>query len=319
MGGYVKLLGEDPDVQLIRKTRSAHCKRQAPWKRFLFFRRPAFNFLVCNRDLHGDFGDRRAADRKRAGTRRGVLLPKKLGFSGDHILAIDDVPVRKFEEVIIAINESPNKALKFEGEGTKAGKRVVSATPTIQDGFSVYGEATHVGEIDGMLQTSRSSSLGVSNPASPAGKAGLKTGNKVAAYNGTPTPTWELLESLFEAEKTGNAFNLKIVNADGKNERQVAFTKSGLTLADEGIHSTELFIDKPAEKSPAEAAGILPGDRLVKVSGETIGSFFGLKDGIQRAGEKNGKVDIEWERNGKAFHATIDRLPLPVAIPFSRK
>ncbi|MEK7691888.1 MAG: site-2 protease family protein, partial [Bdellovibrionota bacterium] len=138
-------------------------------------------------------------------------------------------------------------------------------------------------------------------------------------YNGTPTPTWELLESLFEAEKTGNAFNLKIVDADGKNERQVAFTKSGLTLADEGIHSTELFIDKPAEKSPAEAAGILPGDRLVKVSGETIGSFFGLKDGIQRAGEKNGKVDIEWERNAKAFHATIDPIATSSRDPVLKK
>ena len=319
MGGYVKLLGEDPDVQLIRKTRSAHCKRQAPWKRFLFFRGPllisSFAIVIFMAILA--IGEPQIASE--LGRVVGFCCRKSWVFSGDHILAIDDVPVRKFEEVIIAINESPNKALKFEGEGTKAGKRVVSATPTIQDGFSVYGEATHVGEIDGMLQTSRSSSLGVSNPASPAGKAGLKTGNKVAAYNGTPTPTWELLESLFEAEKTGNAFNLKIVDADGKNERQVAFTKSGLTLADEGIHSTELFIDKPAEKSPAEAAGILPGDRLVKVSGETIGSFFGLKDGIQRAGEKNGKVDIEWERNGKAFHATIDRLPLPVAIPFSRK
>ncbi|MEK7691698.1 MAG: site-2 protease family protein, partial [Bdellovibrionota bacterium] len=140
LGGYVKLLGEDPDVQLSPEDQVRALQRQAPWKRFfIFFGGPLFNFLFAIVIFMAilAIGEPQIAS-ELGRVVRGSAAEKAGFLSGDHILAIDDVPVRKFEEVIIAINESPNKALKFEVEGTKAGKRVVSATPTIQDGFSVY-------------------------------------------------------------------------------------------------------------------------------------------------------------------------------------
>ena len=53
-------------------------------------------------------------------------------------------------------------------------------TSGTQQGFSVYGEQTRVGDIDGLLPYARSNQAGVSQPASLAGKAGIKTGDEVA-------------------------------------------------------------------------------------------------------------------------------------------
>ena len=46
LGGYVKLLGEDPSVELSEEDRKRSLHAQKPWKRFfIFFGGPLFNFI----------------------------------------------------------------------------------------------------------------------------------------------------------------------------------------------------------------------------------------------------------------------------------
>jgi regulator of sigma E protease len=68
-----------------------------------------------------------------------------------------------------------------------------------------------------------------------------------------------------------------------------------------GLHSSELFVEKTVDGSPAAKAGILSGDRLVGVGDQAIQSFIDLKDAVQDSGEKTGKVLLKWERDGKPF------------------
>ena len=50
---------------------------------------------------------------------------EKAGFqSGDRILSIGDKPVKKYEDVIIALNESPGKEIDFSVLHPKAEKPV---------------------------------------------------------------------------------------------------------------------------------------------------------------------------------------------------
>jgi regulator of sigma E protease len=72
-----------------------------------------------------------------------------------------------------------------------------------------------------------------------------------------------------------------------------------------GFYSSELFIEKVVPKSPAEVAGVRSGDRLVGVGKNDVQSFFELKDAVQRSGEKDGKVQLRWERAGKKYDVTI--------------
>ena len=73
---------------------------------------------------------------------------------------------------------------------------------------------------------------------------------------------------------------------------------------DFGIYSSELFVDKTVPKSPAEAAGVKGGDRLVGVGDRVVQSFFELKEAVQKSGEKDGKVQLKWERAGKTLYST---------------
>ncbi|MCM2277082.1 MAG: RIP metalloprotease RseP [Oligoflexia bacterium] len=306
LGGYVKLLGEDREAQLSPEEQKRALHKQAAWKRFfIFFGGPLFNFLfailvfmvvllvgepqvasVVGRVVHGSAAER-------------------AGFqSGDRILSVNGKPVRRFEEVAQVINDSPGKLVEFAvvHPASSSGKPVsISATPIAQSGYSIYGENTHVGEIDGLMPAPRSTLAGVSDPASVAAKAGIKTGDQIVEVNGSPVSSWEHLEDAYAASRVSSAIGLKLKRSSGESAN-VILTKpeKGGTIEEAwGMYSSELFVDRTVPGSPAEAAGLRKGDRLIGVGDRVVQSFFELKDGIQKAGETTGKVRLRWEHEGR--------------------
>jgi regulator of sigma E protease len=311
LGGYVKLLGEDRQSDLTAAELARALHRQAPWKRFfIFFGGPLFNFIFAVLVFMAILviGEPQVASV--VGRVVHHSAAERAGFqSGDRITAIDGKKTDKFEDVQSRINESPNHELDFEVVHAGASAPThVSATPAPQDGFSVYGEATHVGEIEGLLPWARAGQLGISDPSSLAGKAGLKTGDSIVALAGKPIETWEQFEAAYQGLKPGEKFGLKIQHekADAPvTEVTLVRGRSGDPGTDLGLHSSELFVQKTVEGSPAETAGVKAGDRLVAVRKQVVHSFFELKDAVQRAGENDGIVPLEWERGGKTFSSAI--------------
>src|SRR5262249_37789931 len=160
---------------------------QEPWKRFFIFSGgPLFNFIFAIFVFMAILviGEPQVASVIGRVVRYSAA--EKAGFrSGDRITAIDGKPITRFDEGLMKINESPNKLLDFEvrhlGSETPAH---VPILPSEQEGFSVYGEATHVGEVGGLLASARGLQIGISNPKSAAGLAGLKTGDMITALDG---------------------------------------------------------------------------------------------------------------------------------------
>ena len=307
LGGYVKLLGEEPDVELSPALQKRALQNQAAWKRFfIFFGGPLFNFLFAILIfmvilVKGEPHLASVVGRTVEGS-----VAQHVGFqSGDKILAVNGKPVNKFDEVMMAIDDSPGKEMHFQVLHPRTSQPIeIAITPTSQDGFSVYGESTHVGEIEGLLPNARGNQVGVSNPNSPAGKAGVKTGDKIAQFNGTSLDSWEELERLFQSAPSRAVLNYKF--EDGK---QLSFTKpAGATSLGQafGMYSSELFVEKTVPKSPAEVAGIKSGDHLIGIGKQDVHGFFELKDAVQRAGERDGKVLVRWERNGVEMVSMID-------------
>lgn len=311
LGGYVKLLGEDREASISEEEQKRALHRQAPWKRFLiFFGGPLFNFIlaififmvilavgepqiasVVGRVVHGS-------------------IAEKVGFkSGDKIVAIQGKPVKRYDEVILALNENPGKQLNFEvlHQGS-ANPAHIQVTTSSQSGFSVYGETTDVGEIEGLLPTPRANQIGVSNSHSPAGLAGVKTGDKVIEWNGKPIATWEEIDALYGALPQGASFDLKVLKPTGNETINIHWVKPTLSKGigeDFGLYSSELFVEKTVPQSPAEEAGLKAGDRLIGVGSKTVESFFDLKDAVQKVGEKEGIVLLRWERDGQIKTASI--------------
>ena len=309
LGGYVKLLGEDGERQLTAEEQSRSLNRAALWKRFfIFVGGPLFNFILSVFLFMAIL----LIGEPQMTSRLGRVVPgtaaARAGLqSGDRVVGIDGKPVRKFEEVLGAILENPGKQLALSVQRGAADSTPIDVRvqPTSQEGYSVYGEATHVGELEGLLPMARSTTLGISDPASLGAKAGLKTGDTVRSVGGKAVATWEEIEAAYSALNPGQSLSLVASGKDGEKSLEVKrFAGQSLAQAS-GIHSSEFFVDKPVEGSPAQAAGVLPGDRLIGVGTHVVQSFIELRDAVQRSGEQHGKVSLVWERNGKVMQAEI--------------
>lgn len=315
LGGYVKLLGEDQSQDLPPEEQMRALHKQKAWKRFfIFFGGPLFNFLfaillfmailligeqlpasVIGRIVHGSAAE-------------------KAGFqSGDRVTAVNGQPVHLFDDVLAPIFDSPNKPIHFQvfhpGQNQVSQIEIV---PTIQEGFSVYGESTNVGEIEGLLPAARGNTLGISDPNSLAAKAGIHTGDQIVELNGEAILSWEDIERAYAQAALGANLKMTIKPAKGEQNTAFSFPKtsqpgmvSEQMAADSGIYSSELFVDKTVAKSPAEVIGVKSGDRLLAVGKQEVHSFFDLRDAVQRAGEKDGKVELAWDRGGKRITAII--------------
>ncbi len=309
LGGYVKLLGEEADRELTAEEAARALPRQAAWKRFFIFAGgPIFNFLLAALVFMAIL----AIGEPQMASVIGRVVPgsaaAKAGLqSGDRVVSINGKPVRKFEEVLGLISENPGRTLDFVVRRAQANAELhVGVTPAAQDGFSVYGESVHVGEVEGLVPMARANVLGVSDPASLAGKSGLRTGDKLISWSGQPVTSWEEVDARHEALTPGQTAELGFEAPGGRKVQLQVVRQAGKSLAaSTGIHSSELFVEKPVEKSPAEASGVRPGDRLVGVGATEVRSFFELRDAVQRSGEREGKVLLRWEREGQAMSALI--------------
>ncbi len=309
LGGYVKLLGEDGERQLTAEEQERSLNRAALWKRFfIFVGGPLFNFILSIFLFMAIL----LIGEPQMTSRLGRVVPgtaaARAGLqSGDRVVGIDGKPVRKFEEVLSAILENPGKPLTLSVQRGAADSAPVEVRvqPTSQDGYSAYGEATHVGELEGLLPMARSTSLGISDPSSLGAKAGLKTGDSIRSVGGKVVTTWEEIEAAYSALSPGQSLSL-VASSKGEEKSVEVKRVAGQTLAQaSGIHSSEFFVDKPVEGSPAQAAGVLPGDRLIGVGTHVVQSFIELRDAVQRSGEQQGKVNLVWERDGKTMQAEI--------------
>jgi len=311
LGGYVKLLGEDRDSELPEKELRRALHRQAAWKRFfIFFGGPLFNFLFAIVVLMAILVIGEPQVSNVIGRVVKGSAAEQAGFrSGDRIVGVDGKPVKRFEEVALALNESPDRVMQFEVVHLGQDKPVtLEVKPSSESGYSVYGESTQVGEIDGLMIAPRASVAGVSNSASAAAKAGIKTGDQITEVSGKPVMSWEELELAYAQAPSGSEVKLKIQNIKSKETRDATLRKTDASkpmFEAWGLHSSELFVRETVAKSPAQQAGVQTGDRLVAVGSRQVQSFFELRDAVQKEGEKTGKINLTWERDGKRMTAII--------------
>jgi regulator of sigma E protease len=314
LGGYVKLLGEDRETPLPPEEARRALHRQAPWKRFfIFFGGPFFNFLwaILVFMVILAVGEPQTANVIGRVVRNSPAA--QAGFqSQDKVISVQGAPVKRYDEIANVIRSNPDKSMDFEvvHPGAENPTKITAKT-TSEKGFSIYGESTAVGQIDGLYPMGRSVQAGVSNPDSAAGKAGIKTGDRIAEVNGSPVTTWEEIESAYAKAPAGAKIMLRDQKPSGTEEKMVELIKPDSTNSNQGmgeawgLYSSELFVDKTVDGSPAAKAGILHGDRLVAIGDKTVESFMDLKDAVQASGEKSGKVFLKWERDGKTFSQEI--------------
>lgn len=327
LGGYVKLLGEDREAEISPEEQARALHRQPRWKRLLIFSGgPLFNFLFAIVVYMAILviGEPQVASV--VGRVVQDSAAEKAGFmSGDRILQVNGQPVRFFEDVVQVIVHNPGQPVRMRVLHPGAGApSELTITPSVQSGFTMYGENKEVGKIEGLLANPRAAQVGVANPQSSAGKAGLRTGDQILRFNGAELGSWEELEAAYAQAPAGHRFEMTVKRVDSGQELRAMLVKPGVTASATpaqawGLHSSELFVADTVPGSPAAKAGLRKGDRLAAVGGEPIHSFFGLKEAVQRWGERERKVRLTWEREGSMLSEVLVPTESPGQDPLLNK
>lgn len=146
LGGFVKMVGEDPEEQVGEADRSVSFQAQPVWKRFLIvFAGPLANLLfacVAFALVFTFYGARVPSGQAKIGRVTPDMPAATAGLqSGDVVVAVDGQPVRSWDDLSQAIRGSGGRTLKLTVDRGGAAYEV-SVTPQPREEKNLFGEVT---------------------------------------------------------------------------------------------------------------------------------------------------------------------------------
>jgi regulator of sigma E protease len=305
LGGYVKLLGWDTEAEPKPEDKGRSLPEAAPWKRFwIFAGGPLFNFIFTALIFMVIL----AIGEPQTASVVGRVLPNSPAAAaglqaGDKVLAVGGQSVHRMDELFGALSEHPGERIELTIERAPGVTQKVSAELSAEDGYTIYGEPKKMGRLEGLIPFGRGARVGISDPNSPAAKAGFKSGDEITSVNGSKVETWEAVE-LESAKAESAVLDFEVRRT--AEQPALRFQVPNKGFATVGLHSSELFVEAVVPDSPAMKAGLQKGDRIVAISSQPIPSFFSLRDAIQQVAEKSKVVEVTWEREGQKFSHSIE-------------
>ena len=156
--------------------------------------------------------------------------------------------------------------------------------------------------------------LDVVPPNSPAGRAGLETGDRIVRFDNDKNPSWEKLtdRALLDVnstvpvtvERTVNGqqkqFSTELLLFDPTHGQDFDIASLGLLPKEQDGPVTVADV-VPAD--PAAKAGLLSGDGLVAVNGQTVHGVPAIIAVLDEGGNKPANLTVE--RNGKQFTVSV--------------
>lgn len=322
------MYGDDPNAEIPEEEKKYSFLHKPVWPRIaivlagplmnLFF--AAFVFaiigLMGERVLGPQLGD---IDAESAAYVAGFR-------SGDTITKVNDRAVVQWSEIKEAIEENAGTPLTFEvlRESTSQ-KETLTATPVLGKNPFIFSTRREVGQIAGLSTDSIATMIGVSDPNSPAAKAGLKTFDTIEAINGTPVSYWRQLEPQISESIKADSIRLSVrayphqAEAASPPELReitipvVSIKKEKSLLNQLGIMRSDLFLHDIRPGSPAEKAGLMRGDRVARLDGEMVTSWQTVLSRIKNYTPADGAVQFSVLRNGEvhSFSITPEEFDLP--------
>ncbi len=167
-----------------------------------------------------------------------------------------------------------------------------------------------VAEIEGFSPLSRGNVVGVI-AGSPLWNAGLRSGDRVLRINALEIKTYRDLLKLTESKETILSFEAERGEGAAQEKISVTIPRPEVATSSEmffqmiGLESSELYLAKVMDKSPAAKAGLLVGDRLISIAGVSLKKWEDVLENI-KSYNGTGGVAIDFQRGTEKKTITIE-------------
>lgn len=316
LGGYVRILGIEGDDRtadrlgdkLGQRSDAGRSFASRPlWQRLVIvFAGPAANLVlpvviyfvffaghsVLPAAVIGDVIDGGAA--ARAG-----LEP------GDRVLEIDGRPVRYWEEIETSVRSSPGKELHLRvSRNAKVFERYL--TPLEETVRYRDGQVTLQGRI-GITHAPFAPLVGVIDGDAPAARTGLTTGDLIISIDGQSVRNWSDVQHhlgrfarraslvYFRGTEVPGVPQIRLLAAgfaDLVPDTQVDAALNRQTYT--GLERAEMFVAHVDPGSPADSAGLRPGDLVTALDGVLVAHWVDLDQRLQA--EPTRTFRLTWKR-----------------------
>jgi regulator of sigma E protease len=315
LGGYVRILGIEGDDKPPDKTDKLASRSDAGrsfasrplWQRLVIvFAGPAANLVlpvviyfvffaghsVLPAAVIGDVIDGGAA--ARAG-----LEP------GDRVLEIDGKPIRYWEEIETAVRSSPGHELhlRVSRNGKVFERYLTPLEETIRHREGVVAQQGRVG----IMHAPFVPLVGVIDGDAPAAHAGLRTGDLIMSVDGQPVRNWSDVQHhvgklarraslvYFRGTELPGVPQIELLSggfADLVPDTQVDAKLNRQTYT--GLEHAEMFVAHVDAGSPADSAGLRPGDLVTALDGKPVAHWVDLDQRLQA--EPHRTFKLSWKR-----------------------
>jgi regulator of sigma E protease len=224
---------------------------------------------------------------------------------GNRVLEIDGKAVRYWEEIETAVRSSPGKELHLRvSHHGKVFERYL--TPLEETVRNRDGTVAVQGRI-GITHPPFVPLIGVIDGEGPAARAGLRTGDLIISVDGQPVRNWRDVQHhlgkfprraslvYFRGTEVPGVPQIQLLGAgfaDLVPETQVDAKLNRQTYT--GLEHAEMFVARVDAGSPADSAGLRPGDLVVALDGVEVAHWVDLDQRLQA--EPNRPFKLTWKR-----------------------
>ncbi len=293
LGGYVKMLGFEMDEldEIPEDERDRALMMQPIWQRSLItLAGPAANFVLPMIIYFVFSMGQATVPAAVVGEVFAETPAAHVGLkAGDHITNVDGHPITYWHELTEVMQDTYDRTvdLTYTRDGTSHTVRIKPEKKTRTD-YLGLNERTF-GMLGIHLQP-YGTTLGISDPASPAAKAGLHTFDKVVSVNGEHITRFDELESKIR-QSGGKPLELSVLRRQPIDTDYAHFYSQRVITVRAvpqkvdgtytlGIDDAEMYLSKVKKGSPAAKAGLHTGDKLLTLDGHTFSNMSMLDQRI---------------------------------------
>jgi regulator of sigma E protease len=329
-GGFVRMLGDDPTEEVPAEDRARAFSTQLAWKRFLIILGgPLFSVLLA---IPIYFITRVVDDRAPAPV-IGMVVPgspaERAGLQAKDVLVqVGDTEADTWEDVEDGTQSSGGEEVEVvvERDGQQHSYRIKPREELDETGLQLLGQRWDLG----ILHRRQGNIIGVVEEDSPAGRAGLRSWDRILEVCGVPVEGWWDVARILEnngnhlvpvtlvraADLNVGAVIIKgpvlvdsFIFPAGPDQAPEGAWRTGTTYL--GLEPVDLYIHGVAKGKPAERLGIRPGDKILKVYGRPISNW----DQFSRAILENPEGPIPLQIRSRGEARTVHFVPEVIKQP----